>query len=386
MDNFLVIVLLILIFYLVISISKFLAIMFMKKKSKLPLSSFIALIIVFVILNFISKENKTEKNEVFLDKNNEEALIKNDAENKEIISRKEDEKETTIIYPYLAFDDSTMENESAKLIENNPEFISVDKYDDDFFSVVLLESDRIKMLEMFSIDNGLEFYVTNDEYNGVYKKIECDKNFQEFIVFVDSEKFDDMLTLDITISITTVSQIYQSYDLIDVEDRFTAISFIDCETEKNIDFYDSRKQKEDQDLSHSALTSSTEENQTFTDEEYIIFCSEYTYDELFFGKKDLEGEKIKINLMVLSFSQDNTDPYRPIKCLQCGAERKTESGGSTYVGGDFYVYDDREDPNITEFNEGDKLTVYGEIVNYNYNTWDGYNNFGIKAKIIEKTN
>lgn len=114
-------------------------------------------------------------------------------------------------------------------------------------------------------------------------------------------------------------------------------------------------------------------------------CREFEYDDLFFGDYDIEGRKVKINLMVLSLAQDNTDPYSPVKCLRCGAERKTDSGISTYVGGELYLYDNRSNPNITEFKEGDKLTVYGEIVNYNYNTWDGYNNFGIKAKIIEKT-
>lgn len=131
-----------------------------------------------------------------------------------------------------------------------------------------------------------------------------------------------------------------------------------------------------------------------TEEEYKLKCSELYYDEVFFGDTDLEGTYVKLDLMLSekyfftvddlyknSFQelsegrQINRDFYK------CCVLRKDED---SYVGRQIELwFNDDYGLDIDSLEVGQKIIIYGEVISWSNNTWDGYNSVRVIPKYLE---
>lgn len=132
-----------------------------------------------------------------------------------------------------------------------------------------------------------------------------------------------------------------------------------------------------------------------TEEQYKEKCTTLWYDDIFFSETDLEGSYVKIDIFVEEFQyyDEETVMYNSIiseflstynlerTFYLCGVKRENED---SYVGSQISVYFSNNNEITSEnFNEGDKITIYGKVINYSTNTWDGYNTCGILAEYID---
>lgn len=67
---------------------------------------------------------------------------------------------------------------------------------------------------------------------------------------------------------------------------------------------------------------------------------------------------------------------------RCGVKRKDED---SYAGGQIDMFfTNKYDCVPSDYNEGDHITVYGEIIDYSTWSWNGYNSCSIIPRFIEK--
>lgn len=132
-----------------------------------------------------------------------------------------------------------------------------------------------------------------------------------------------------------------------------------------------------------------------SEKEYKTQCKEMYYDDVFFGKEDLEGELIKVNLFLSEkyyFTVDDTNKdtykkhYENFKMTRnfykCSVLRKDTD---SYMGkgkiqmwfSNYY----KLDPD--DYSTGQKIVAYGEVVSWRNNTWDGYNQVIFVVKYID---
>ena len=137
-----------------------------------------------------------------------------------------------------------------------------------------------------------------------------------------------------------------------------------------------------------------EEPKELTEEEYKALCEELYYDEVFFGDDNLEGKYVKLHLMLSEkyyFTNDDmymqtwkeiNDKYSLNRdFFKCCVLREEEN---SYVGRQINMWFSNEngiDPN--NYDVGNKVTVYAEVISWSNNTWDGYNSVTIIPKYIE---
>lgn len=145
------------------------------------------------------------------------------------------------------------------------------------------------------------------------------------------------------------------------------------------------KEKEKKKKSKSSLKKS----------EYKKKCKKMYYDDVFFGEKDLTGKLVKLNVFVkknclfepVSLSDYDFQDEWKIKrnCFETSVKRKK---GNSYAGmGIVKLYFSSKKKYKIDTNwitEGKKFTVYGEVVNWSDNTYDGYNDVSIVVRFIEK--
>lgn len=131
-----------------------------------------------------------------------------------------------------------------------------------------------------------------------------------------------------------------------------------------------------------------------SEEEYKNMCLELWYDDIFFSEDNLEGEYVKLELFIEEakyFKADSiynstivdfVNKYNLQRNLYaCGVLRED---ADSYVGGQIYLYfSDDYSYKASDYETGQEITIYGEIVDYSTNTWDGYNVCGIIPRYIE---
>ena len=132
----------------------------------------------------------------------------------------------------------------------------------------------------------------------------------------------------------------------------------------------------------------------YTEEEYKSMCKEKFYDEVFFGKEDLEGSYVKIHLL-LSEKYKFTSSDKSSSTLQEYDKKyslKTNfykccvlrEGTNSYVGRQINMwFSDHFDLDPDNYKTGQKITVYAQVISWSNNTWNGYNSVTIIPKYIE---
>lgn len=131
-----------------------------------------------------------------------------------------------------------------------------------------------------------------------------------------------------------------------------------------------------------------------SEEEYKSICIELYYDDIFFGKEDLEGEYLKLHLFLSEkyyFTKDNmySSTYKEYdekynmnkdfyKC--CVLHKDTNS----YVGQSINMwFSDDFELVPSDYETGQKIVVYAKVISWSNNTWDGYNSVTIIPRYIE---
>lgn len=133
-----------------------------------------------------------------------------------------------------------------------------------------------------------------------------------------------------------------------------------------------------------------------SEDEYKNACNELWYDDIFFSEDDLTGTYVKLDLFIEesyyftiddmyynTVTSDFINQYDLKRTFfKCGIKREDTN---SYVGsGQITLYF----PNTCgysadDFQLGEHLILYGEIISYSTNTWDGYNSCSIIPKYIE---
>lgn len=147
---------------------------------------------------------------------------------------------------------------------------------------------------------------------------------------------------------------------------------------------ENKKESEQEDIDSSTLSES----------DYKSQCLELWHDDVFFSDEDLQGRLVKMDLFIEErrfFKAEATydptasdfinkyDLHRDF--FKCGVKR---SDADSYIGGQLNLYfTNNYDCSPDNYNEGDHLIIYGEIVNYSTFTYDGYNSCSIIPRFIE---
>lgn len=147
------------------------------------------------------------------------------------------------------------------------------------------------------------------------------------------------------------------------------------------------------------IPEATTETQTqmseLSEEDYKSQCKEMYYDDVFFGDNLSKGDFVKLHLMVSenyyfkidslysnSFSEimDKWELHRDFK--KCSVLRKEEN---IYAGvGKIDLYFSNKYECIPDnYDLGDKITIYGEVISFYKDDWDGFNDVIIIPKYIE---
>lgn len=140
-----------------------------------------------------------------------------------------------------------------------------------------------------------------------------------------------------------------------------------------------------------------EEKKELTEEEYKKICEDLYYDDIFFGDNDLEGKNVKLHLFLsekyfftASDMRSDTlksyfDKYNLKKDFyKCCVLRKDTN---SYVGRQINMwFTDNFEIDANEYEVGEKLVVYAEVIAWSNNTWKGYNSVTIIPKYIEEEN
>lgn len=138
----------------------------------------------------------------------------------------------------------------------------------------------------------------------------------------------------------------------------------------------------------------TEDNSGLTEEEYKNSCTEMWYDDVFFSESSFKGKNVKLHLFLEEayfFTADDmlntsnsefysrNNLYRDF--YKCGVLRKDEN---SYVGGQIDVFFN-QDYGIapSDYECGDTLIMYGEVVHCATTTWSGYNQVYFIPKYVE---
>lgn len=131
-----------------------------------------------------------------------------------------------------------------------------------------------------------------------------------------------------------------------------------------------------------------------SEQDYKNSCVELYYDDIFFGKDDLFGEKVKVSLFLSekyyfttknmsseSFKEYNRKYNLNKDFFKCCVLRKDTN---SYVGQQINLwFSDNFDIKSSDYNAGQKIIVYGEVVSWSNNTWKGYNSVTIIPQYIE---
>lgn len=150
---------------------------------------------------------------------------------------------------------------------------------------------------------------------------------------------------------------------------------------------------EEEIISEEVIEEATEVAE-LTEEEYKELCKEMYYDEVFFGDDLSKGDFVELHLMVSenyyftmdslysdSFSDlmDKWDLHRDFK--KCSVLRENEDSYFGVGKVDLY-FSNKYELNPIDYQPGDKIIIYGEVISFYKDEWDGYNDVVIVPKYI----
>lgn len=138
----------------------------------------------------------------------------------------------------------------------------------------------------------------------------------------------------------------------------------------------------------------TETVAELTEEEYKAMCQELFYDEVFFGEDNLEGKYVKLHLFLSEKYYFTADAIYSDSHVQFVNKYNLKrdffkccvlhEDANSYVGRQIeMMFSDDYNLCPNNYETGQKLVVYAEVVSWSDNTWDGYNSVIVIPRYIE---
>ena len=149
------------------------------------------------------------------------------------------DNEVEIILSMLSMDgETTIEQYVEQLKTDNPNGVYF-VYDNEHYCEVIKESERLEILNKFLSEEGKNeiFIQLNEQYPGVYLKIEPNEQCTEIKFYADLEKYNEA---DFAVTLTPVflsafySEFVHAYSLVPIEERYCIVKIIDNETNEVI--------------------------------------------------------------------------------------------------------------------------------------------------------
>lgn len=149
------------------------------------------------------------------------------------------DNEVEIILSMLSMDgETTIEQYVEQLKTDNPNGVYF-VYDDNHYCEVIKESERLEILNQFLSEEGKNeiFTQLNEQYPGVYLKIEPNEQCTEIKFYADLKKYNEA---DFAVTLTPVflsafySEFVHAYSLVPIEERYCIVKIIDNETNEVI--------------------------------------------------------------------------------------------------------------------------------------------------------
>jgi uncharacterized protein YcnI len=144
------------------------------------------------------------------------------------------DSEVKMVFGAMIFDGTTIDEYIKDLKEENPNYIAVEKYDEAHYTVTMLESDRLTLVDTVEseIEKTIDEYKKNDVYDGAFTDIKYDKLLSDIILYANKEKYKTVGYLTIVIPIAMISDYVQAINLVDLDDRSCKIAILDNKTNK----------------------------------------------------------------------------------------------------------------------------------------------------------
>ena len=137
----------------------------------------------------------------------------------------------------------------------------------------------------------------------------------------------------------------------------------------------------------------TAEDTELSEDEYKEQCVELFYDEVFFGE-DLTGQRVKLNLFVAEAYYFTVDDMYSVLLreyfekydlnrdfFKCCVLHENDN---SYMGRNINMwFNNAHGLEPSDYDPGDKIVVYADVVHWSDNTMDGYNSVAIIPRYID---
>ena len=143
------------------------------------------------------------------------------------------DKKIDVIYKAYIFDGSSVDDYAKTYKEDNPDILDAKVYDDEHIIVTMWESERLAALKLYkdNIDTLIDDFITNEDYEGAFIKIEADDLMQNIKVYVDREKYEESFAgFSLVLVTAIISDVIQSISFIAPDDREFNLTIYDNET------------------------------------------------------------------------------------------------------------------------------------------------------------
>lgn len=149
-----------------------------------------------------------------------------------------------VVFSALIFDDTSIEEYIKEIEKENPDYISVKKYDDEHYVASMLESYRKSLIADFNkeIEPTIATYINNPNYDGMFTDVEYDELFTKVKIYAAKDKYSTLNSFSIIFSLVFLSDYYQSINLVGIDDRRFILEIIDNETKEIIYTLDTKEE------------------------------------------------------------------------------------------------------------------------------------------------
>lgn len=131
-----------------------------------------------------------------------------------------------------------------------------------------------------------------------------------------------------------------------------------------------------------------------TKAQYIKKCKKLYYNNVFFGKKNLTGELVKLDVFVKDMATfepyslsdyDFKDKWKPKRIVYvCSVKRKNKNSYAGMGEVDLFFSNKKAYKiNTSNIGSGSKFTIYGEVFSWSNSTYDGYNDVQVMVRFAE---
>jgi hypothetical protein len=144
-------------------------------------------------------------------------------------------KTVKVTFAAAIFEGDSIEEYMKEQMKENSEYISVEKYNDEYFIVTMLESNRKSVIKTLNntMEEFMNEFISDKDFNGAFTSIKYNSDLSEIEVYANSEKYENLdfaSNVSFIIGLAFVSDYYQAYNLVDINNRKGIITIYDKDT------------------------------------------------------------------------------------------------------------------------------------------------------------